>query len=72
MAQDNAASNNASGAPDNNNKGGCGGDGTSKNASGVKKVEEVQPHAVQEQLPGVQYCIKSPPPWRSYIFLYLL
>lgn len=59
MAQENAACNNASSAPDNNSGG------------GAKKVEEVKPHAVQEQLPGVQYCIKSPPPWRSYTALYL-
>ncbi|KAG2390296.1 putative nucleobase-ascorbate transporter [Vigna angularis] len=45
MAQDNAACNHAS--------------DTNKNAGAAKKVEEVQPHAVHEQLPGVQYCIKS-------------
>ncbi|XP_019416463.1 PREDICTED: putative nucleobase-ascorbate transporter 10 [Lupinus angustifolius] len=27
---------------------------------------EVQPHPVKEQLPGVQYCINSPPPWLCY------
>ncbi|TKY57905.1 putative nucleobase-ascorbate transporter 10 [Spatholobus suberectus] len=76
MAQDDAASNNASGAPDNSAGGvggGCGtnknASGPNKNASGAKKVEEVQPHAVQEQLPGVQYCIKSPPPWREALLL---
>ncbi|RDX81375.1 putative nucleobase-ascorbate transporter 10, partial [Mucuna pruriens] len=58
MAQDNAACNNASSAPDN-----------SKNASAAKKAEVVQPHAVQEQLHGVQYCIKSPPPWREALIL---
>ncbi|KAH1212262.1 putative nucleobase-ascorbate transporter 10 [Glycine max] len=57
MAQENAACNNASSAPDNNSGG------------GAKKVEEVKPHAVQEQLPGVQYCIKSPPPWREALLL---
>jgi len=65
MAQDNAACSHASGATD--NKGGGGGGGgvdTNKNAGAAKKVEEVKPHAVQEQLPGIQYCIKSPPPWR--------
>ncbi|XP_057423909.1 putative nucleobase-ascorbate transporter 10 [Lotus japonicus] len=39
------------------------GGGGGKNAGGAKKGEEVQPHPVKEQLPGVQYCINSPPPW---------
>ncbi|KAK7270226.1 hypothetical protein RIF29_23221 [Crotalaria pallida] len=30
---------------------------------GNKKPQEAQPHLVKEQLPGVQYCINSPPPW---------
>lgn len=47
------------------------GGGSSKNTGGTKNVEEVQPHPVKEQLPGVQYCINSPPPWRSYNVLYL-
>ncbi|XP_027332823.1 putative nucleobase-ascorbate transporter 10 [Abrus precatorius] len=32
-------------------------------------MEEVQPHPVKEQLPGVQYCINSPPPWREAVVL---
>ncbi|XP_014503400.1 putative nucleobase-ascorbate transporter 10 [Vigna radiata var. radiata] len=63
MAQDNAACNHASAVT--GNKGGD----TNKNAGAAKKVEEVQPHAVHEQLPGVQYCIKSPPPWREAVLL---
>lgn len=39
---------------------GCGGGGANK------KVEEPQAHPVKEQLPGIQYCINSPPPWRLY------
>ena len=35
-----------------------------QSGAGNKKPEEVQPHPVKEQLPGVQYCINSPPPWR--------
>ncbi|KAF5733377.1 putative nucleobase-ascorbate transporter 10 [Tripterygium wilfordii] len=42
--------------------GGGGGGGGANN----KKPEELQPHPVKEQLPGVQYCINSPPPWRQY------
>ncbi|KAF7141055.1 hypothetical protein RHSIM_Rhsim06G0063000 [Rhododendron simsii] len=29
------------------------------------KMEDIKPHPVMEQLPGVQYCINSPPPLRS-------
>lgn len=28
------------------------------------KQDELQPHPVKDQLPGVSYCITSPPPWR--------
>ncbi|QCD99042.1 solute carrier family 23 [Vigna unguiculata] len=63
MSQDNAACNHASAVTD--NKGGA----TNKNAGAAKKVEEVKPHAVHEQLPGVQYCILSPPPWREAVLL---
>jgi hypothetical protein len=47
------------------NEGGGGGGGA-KNAGGGTKVEEVKPapQPVKEQLPGIQYCINSPPPWR--------
>lgn len=27
------------------------------------KQDEFQPHPVKEQLPGVEFCITSPPPW---------
>ncbi|XP_038681090.1 putative nucleobase-ascorbate transporter 10 [Tripterygium wilfordii] len=45
--------------------GGGGGGGGANN----KKPEELQPHPVKEQLPGVQYCINSPPPWPEAIVL---
>ncbi|KAL5559188.1 hypothetical protein UlMin_035399 [Ulmus minor] len=34
-----------------------------------KKAEELQPQPVKEQLPGVQYCVNSPPPWPEAILL---
>ncbi|MED6164031.1 N-acetyltransferase 10 [Stylosanthes scabra] len=49
-----------------------GGDGCSKCCNKCcKKIVEikVEPHPVKDQLPGVQYCIKSPPPWPQAIFL---
>ncbi|KAL4332421.1 hypothetical protein GQ457_07G042960 [Hibiscus cannabinus] len=33
------------------------------------KFEAPQPHSVKEQLPGIQYCINSPPPWPEAILL---
>ncbi|CAK9143575.1 unnamed protein product [Ilex paraguariensis] len=41
------------------------------NANGgeAKKVEALQPHPVMEQLPGVQYCVNSPPPWPEALVL---
>ncbi|GAV56594.1 Xan_ur_permease domain-containing protein, partial [Cephalotus follicularis] len=45
--------------------GGGGGGG----GSGNKKAEELQPHPVKEQLPGVQYCVNSPPPWPEALAL---
>ncbi|KAL4334875.1 hypothetical protein GQ457_07G036030 [Hibiscus cannabinus] len=33
------------------------------------KFEAPQPHSVKEQLPGIQYCINSPPPWPEAIAL---
>lgn len=36
-----------------------------------QKADELQPHPVKEQLPGVQYCVNSPPPWRSFSLFYL-
>ena len=32
--------------------------------------DPLQPHPVKEQLPGIQYCINSPPPWRLCSYLY--
>lgn len=78
MAQnDGDDKNNAANEGGGNNKNSGGnsknsGGGNEKNAGGggekkggTKKEEPVvQPHPVKEQLPGVQYCINSPPPWR--------
>ncbi|WJX14880.1 N alpha-acetyl-transferase [Trifolium repens] len=36
---------------------------------GGGKVDEFQPHPVKEQLPGVDYCIRSSPSWPEGIFL---
>ncbi|XP_051124717.1 nucleobase-ascorbate transporter 7-like [Andrographis paniculata] len=33
------------------------------------KQDELQPHPVKDQLPGVSYCITSPPPWPEAILL---
>ncbi|XP_010556259.1 PREDICTED: nucleobase-ascorbate transporter 7 [Tarenaya hassleriana] len=33
------------------------------------KQEELQPHPVKDQLPGISYCIASPPPWPEAILL---
>lgn len=41
-------------------EGGGGGKNVAKNAT----AEPPEPQAVREQLPGVQYCVNSPPPWR--------
>ncbi|KAK4745648.1 hypothetical protein SAY87_011960 [Trapa incisa] len=30
---------------------------------------EVEPHPVKDQLPGIQYCVKSPPPWHEALLL---
>lgn len=40
----------------------CGDGGNKKSQS--KEEVQVEPHPVKEQLPDVQYCINSPPPWR--------
>ncbi|XP_002510081.2 putative nucleobase-ascorbate transporter 10 isoform X2 [Ricinus communis] len=45
------------------------GNGGGGGGGGNKKAEEFQPHPVKEQLPGVQYCINSPPPWPEAIGL---
>lgn len=34
---------------------------------GGGKAEEPQPHPPKEQLPGVHFCITSPPSWREYL-----
>ncbi|TVU44343.1 hypothetical protein EJB05_03779, partial [Eragrostis curvula] len=34
-------------------------------AAPAPKQEELQPHAVKDQLPLVSYCLTSPPPWRT-------
>ena len=54
-----------------NNAGNTGNNGGGNNNNN-KKPEEVQPQPVKEQLPGIQYCINSPPPWRPYSFSYIL
>ncbi|XP_059635460.1 nucleobase-ascorbate transporter 7-like [Cornus florida] len=36
---------------------------------GGAKVEEVHPHPVMDQLPGIQYCVNSPPPWPEALLL---
>ncbi|XP_052302846.1 putative nucleobase-ascorbate transporter 10 [Populus trichocarpa] len=46
--------------------GGGGGDGGGGDAN---KKPELQPYPVKEQLPGVQYCINSPPPWPEALIL---
>jgi hypothetical protein len=42
--------------------GGGGGGG----GGGGQKQDDLTPHPVKDQLPGVSYCITSPPPWREY------
>jgi hypothetical protein len=34
-------------------------------AAPAPKQEELQAHAVRDQLPAVSYCLTSPPPWRK-------
>ncbi|GJM97101.1 hypothetical protein PR202_ga14002 [Eleusine coracana subsp. coracana] len=38
-------------------------------AAPAPKQEELQPHAVKDQLPAVSYCLTSPPPWPEAILL---
>ncbi|KAF4346099.1 hypothetical protein F8388_003347 [Cannabis sativa] len=38
-------------------------------SSGEKMANEVEPHPLKEQLPGVQYCVNSPPPWSEAVVL---
>ncbi|XP_038684022.1 putative nucleobase-ascorbate transporter 10 isoform X2 [Tripterygium wilfordii] len=49
--------------------GGRGGSGGGGGGANNNKPEQLQPHPVKEQLPGVQYCINSPPPWPEAIVL---
>ncbi|MBA0613764.1 hypothetical protein Godav_014132, partial [Gossypium davidsonii] len=49
--------------------GGGGGGGGGGGAAPPPKQDELQPHPVKEQLPGVAYCITSPPPWPEAILL---
>ncbi|ONI33394.1 hypothetical protein PRUPE_1G421500 [Prunus persica] len=67
------------GSGNNNNsngggRGGGGGSGGNNNNNGggnkkAEKTEELQPYPVKEQLPGVQYCVNSPPPWPEAVIL---
>ncbi|XAR48430.1 hypothetical protein NMG60_11031252 [Bertholletia excelsa] len=36
---------------------------------GGAKLEEIKPHPVSEQFPGVEYCVNSPPPWPETFLL---
>ncbi|CAD6344224.1 unnamed protein product [Miscanthus lutarioriparius] len=38
-------------------------------AAPAPKQEELQPHAVRDQLPSVSYCLTSPPPWPEAVLL---
>ncbi|KAL6655939.1 hypothetical protein ACP70R_006765 [Stipagrostis hirtigluma subsp. patula] len=38
-------------------------------AAAPPKVDELQPHPPKEQLPGVSFCITSPPPWPEALIL---
>uniref|UniRef100_A0A0E0P3A4 Nucleobase-ascorbate transporter 6 n=1 Tax=Oryza rufipogon TaxID=4529 RepID=A0A0E0P3A4_ORYRU len=38
-------------------------------AAPAPKQEELQPHAVKDQLPAISYCLTSPPPWPEAILL---
>lgn len=32
---------------------------------GAQKADDFQPHPVKDQLPGVDFCMTSSPPWRN-------
>ncbi|KAM1003010.1 hypothetical protein FF1_003325 [Malus domestica] len=36
---------------------------------GPQKADEFQPHPIKDQLPGVDFCVTSPPPWPEAILL---
>lgn len=40
--------------------------GGGNSGGGNQTNQELQPHPVKEQLPGIQYCVNSPPPWRMF------
>lgn len=41
--------------------GGGGGGG-----GGGSKADEFQPFPVKDQLPGIDFCVSSSPPWRNF------
>ncbi|TKY74966.1 putative nucleobase-ascorbate transporter 10 [Spatholobus suberectus] len=55
------------GDKDHSDAGGGGGGGGNKKSQ--SQEVQVQPHPVREQLPDVQYCINSPPPWLEAVAL---
>jgi hypothetical protein len=44
----------------------AGGGGGGGGGGAAPKQDDLTPHPVKDQLPGVSYCITSPPPWREY------
>lgn len=48
---------------------GNGGSGNTNNDGASNRTVDLQPHPVKEQLPGIQYCVNSPPPWCMYFLL---
>ncbi|RAL54741.1 hypothetical protein DM860_001869 [Cuscuta australis] len=72
MSSEDGGNGNGGGGGGNNGGGGGGGgnNNNNKKAEEAKKAEEKpQPHAVLEQLSGVQYCINSPPSWSEALCL---
>ncbi|CAN6854127.1 unnamed protein product [Brassica oleracea] len=65
----NSGGGNGGGGNNNNRGGGNGGGGNSNNSGGGNRTVELQPHPVKEQLPGIQYCVNSPPPWFEALVL---
>ncbi|RID43696.1 hypothetical protein BRARA_I00543 [Brassica rapa] len=65
----NSGGGNGGGGNNNNRGGGNGGGGNSNNSGGGNRTVELQPHPVKEQLPGIQYCVNSPPPWYEALVL---
>ncbi|XP_050875404.1 putative nucleobase-ascorbate transporter 10 [Lathyrus oleraceus] len=49
--------------------GGGGGDSKKSQSKDAKQEQLPVAHPVKEQLPGVQYCINSPPPWPEAVLL---